>query len=443
MNLGQLIRAAVPGAAVTQARSLALPWPMQDMLRYGGHAYLLGNQSYGPNEEVRLAGERQALTSNGVVYGIFRARADLFSQARFVWKRYGAGVKPMASDVIRSHPLLAPLDYPASILEWCEIDVATTGNSYWVLDGQTLRRLPAEWVTIVIGSNLDVDDPQLAWDARPIGVIYKPPGRSAADAEVFTWAEVAHYCPEKDPDARFRGMSWLRPAMEDVISDNGARRFLTKFWENHATPNNVVTFDPDKDVDEIKEFRDMFLEKHQGADRAFRTAFLGGGADIKVIGSSLKDLDAGNIRKQVHFDIALAAGINPMAIGLMEVNYSNTREGNRSISDRKLRYLWMKAVDGFRPLIPKPQGFELWYDTSGVSALQADALDDAEVQQKQFTTMEIGIRAGFDPDTVAQAVTTGDTSKVIGNHTNLVSVQLQPPGAQPSTGGSAQGNGAA
>jgi phage portal protein BeeE len=132
---------------------------------------------------------------------------------------------------------------------------------------------------------------------------------------------------------------------------------------------------PDKDVEEIREFRRTCSSRSiKGVDRAFRTAFLGGGADIKVIGSSLKDLDAGNIRKQVHFDIALAAGINPMAVGLMEVNYSNTKEGNRSISDRKLRYLWMKAVEAFRPIVERPQGFELWYDVSGVAALQADAI---------------------------------------------------------------------
>lgn len=159
------LAAVLTGTGIgAQERSLVWPWP-QDMMRYSGRSYLLSNQSYGPNEDARLTGERQALTSNGVVYGIFRARADLFSQARFVWKRYGAGPKPMAADVT-TNTALRPLDNPASILEWCEIDVATTGNSYWVLDGGVLRRLPAEWVSIVLGSDREADDPQLAWDAR-------------------------------------------------------------------------------------------------------------------------------------------------------------------------------------------------------------------------------------------------------------------------------------
>ncbi len=418
-----------------EARSFPPPWYADQLnaLRYNGQAYLLSSQSYGPNEAVRLSGERQALTSNGVVYGIFRARADLFAQARFVYKRYGAGVKPMASD-ITTDTRLAPLDNPASILEWCEIDVATTGNSYWVRDGAVLRRLPAEWVTIVLGSDRESDDPQLAWDARPVGVIYKPAGVAAADAEVFAWDEIAHYCPEGDPDARFRGMTWLRPAMEDVVADNGARRYLTKFWENHATPNNVVTFDPETDPEEVKEFRDIFFEKHQGVERSFRTAFLGGGADIKVIGSSLKDLDTGNVRQQVHFDIALAAGINPMAIGLMQVNYSNTKEGNRSISDRKLRYLWMKAVEAFRPLMERPAGFELWYDVSGISALQADALDDSAVMASQAQTMRTLVDGGFEPDAVMASVTTGDWSKL--KHSGLLSVQTQAPGSGNTAGSS-------
>ena len=428
------LAAVLTGTGIgAQERSLVWPWP-QDMMRYSGRSYLLSNQSYGPNEDARLTGERQGVTSNGVGYGIFRARADLFSQARFVWKRYGAGPKPMAADVT-TNTALRPLDNPASILEWCEIDVATTGNSYWVLDQGVLRRLPAEWVSIVLGSDREADDPQLAWDARPVGVIYKPPALPADRAETFLWSEVAHYCPERDPDARFRGMSWLRPAMEDVVSDNSARRFLTKFWENHATANSVITFDPDKDVEEIREFRDLFLEKHQGVDRAFRTAFLGGGADIKVIGSSLKDLDSGNIRKQVHFDISLAAGVNPMAVGLMEVNYSNTKEGNRSISDRKLRYLWMKAVEAFRPVVERPQGFELWYDVTGVAALQADAIDEATVQAQQAQTMRTLVDGGFVPEAVMAAVTSGDWSKLL--HSGLLSVQTQAPGSGNQDGGSA------
>lgn len=405
-------------------------WPYpQDVMSYGGLTYALtGRMSYGSNEEPdRWCGELGAIVGNGTVYGIVRTRVDLFAQARFCWKRLGSGPMPMASDVFTNQQL-APLDNPASVLEWCELDAAASGNSYWVLDGGVLRRLPPSWCTIVLGSEYHPDQPGVAWDARPVGLIYLPAGRSASEAETFLWSEVAHYCPERDPEARWRGMSYLRPAMEDVASDNGARRYLTKFFENNATPNMAVVFPPEIGKEVVEAYRDFFLEKHEGVGKAFRTAFLGAGADLKVVGVNLKDLDTEAVRNQVHLDIAMAAGVPSMAIGLLQVNYANSKESNRALADRKLRYLWLKAVEAFRPLIgPVPALSELWYDASGISALQADAIDDAQVMQTKLTSMEIGIRAGLEPGSVIAAVSTGDVAKV--NHTGLVSVQLQAPGS--------------
>lgn len=401
------------------------------MLRLHGAYDLTGVATWGKAEPITLTGERQALLSNGVAYGIFRTRADLFSQVRFCWKRFGSGPRPMASDVFTDRSL-APLDNPSSILEWCELDVADAGNSYWTFDDGRLRRLPPRFCSIVLGSRRDPDDPAAAWDAEPVGLIYQPPGTSAQDAEVFKWDEIAHYCPERDPDARFRGMSWLRPVVEDVRADNGARRYLTKFWENNATPNLIMKFPPEVEVEKVKAFRDAFLAKHQGVERAFRTGFIGGGADPQVIGSNLKDLDSEKIRTQVHRDIAAAAGVPVVAAGIEQGTYANSKESNRALADRKIRYLWLRAVDAFRPLFPAPTGAELWYDATSVAALQSDAIDDAAVMVQQASTMRTLVDGGFRPDTVISAVTTGDLDKLI--HTGLVPVQLQPPGSGNSAG---------
>jgi len=270
----------------------------------------------------------------------------------------------------------------------------------------------------------------LAWDARKVGLIYQPVG---VEPEVWPWAEVGAYSPEADPSARWRGMSWLRPAMEDVAGDNGARRFLTRFFDNSATPNSVVVFPPDVMRETVEAFRDVFVQKHQGVEQSFRTAFLGGGADLKVIGSSLKDLDSEAVRTQVHKDIAAAAGVPVVAAGIEQGTYANSKEANRALADRKIRYLWSRAVDAFRPLVTAPSNGELWIDVSGVSALQADALDDASVMTQQAQTMRTLVDGGFVPSSVITAVTTGDMSKLV--HTGQLSVQLQTPG----TGGNVNG----
>src|SRR6476619_4778261 len=98
------------------------------MFSYGGTQYLLnGMSSYGQQEQVRIDGEGAAYSSNGVVTAVVGRRIDLFSQARFCWKRYNAGPKAMAADVF-TDASLAPLDDCVDLLTWMEFDVALAGN---------------------------------------------------------------------------------------------------------------------------------------------------------------------------------------------------------------------------------------------------------------------------------------------------------------------------
>ena len=395
---------------------------MQDALRYGGHTYLLSNQSYGPTVQTMPSGAAEALSSNGIAYGIYRRRVDLFAQGKFRFRRFG-NPRPTLADSF-STTALARLQPERELFELCELGVATAGAAYFVDDGPFLRRLPAEWCTIVLGSDRQADDPHLAWDARKIGLIYRNP--QGGDPETWLWDEVYSYIPEVDPLNPWRGISWLRPAMEDVAADNGARRYLTKFFENHATANVAVTFPPEVPTPTVTAFRDLFLERHAGADRSFRTAFLGGGADIKVIGATLKDLDTGSVRQQVHKDIAAAAGVPIVAAGIEQGTYANSKESNRALADGKIRYLWATAAETFGRAIPVPADAELYVETAHISALQADALDDAQVLSVQAQTMRTLGDGGWDKASVVQAVTKGDLSTI--TDTGLVPVQLLPPG---------------
>jgi hypothetical protein len=73
-------------------------------------------------------------------------------------------------------------------------------------------------------------------------------------------------------------------------------------------------------------------------------------------------------------------------------------------------------------------GKELWFDTRHISALQADAMDEAKIRQTDAATIRSLTDAGFEPDVVVDAVTTGDLRVLKDHHTGLFSVQLQEPG---------------
>lgn len=414
------------GGGQAQERGLPPGWLAQqlELMRFNGSSYLVSNTSYGPNVSTPVTGAAAALVGNGIAYGVFRRRADLFAQGKFRFRRFG-NPRPTLADSFSTADL-APLQPERALFEACELAVATAGAAYFVRDGAALRRLPAEHCTIVLGSDRYPDDPAVAWDARKVGLIYAVPG-SGVEPETWTWDEVIPYVPESDPQSPWRGMSWMRPAMEDIAADDGARRYLTRFFSNHATPNTAVVFPPDVQREVVEAFRDLFLERHQGVERSFRTAFLGGGADIKVIGSSLKDLDTEAVRQQVHKDIAAAAGVPIVAAGIEQGTYANSKESNRALADGKIRYLWATAAEAFSRAITVPAGSELYVETASISALQADSLDDAQVLAQQAMTMRTLVDGGFVPDSVIAAVTSGDMSKLV--HSGLLSVQTQAPGA--------------
>jgi phage portal protein BeeE len=254
---------------------------------------------------------------------------------------------------------------------------------------------------------------------------------------MFTAEEVCHYAPKPDPDARFRGMSYLRPVLRQVRNQNAYAGFLSQYWDNAATPNLVMKFPPEVQRQTIEVFRDLFNERHEGSGRAFRTAFLGGGADPVVVGANLSDLASEQVSAYEFSQICGAAGVPPVVVtivpGLESAStYANYQTAMRSFADLTVRPLWRRAAIKLRPLIgPVPSNAELWYDVSGVSALQSDAQDDANTLATNAQTIRALSDGGWEKTSVVDAVTTGDLTRL--KDTGLISVQLLPPGQQPAT----------
>lgn len=404
----------------------SVPW-----MSFEGTRYFLdqmSSYSYGPQEQVVVESEGRAYATNGVVAAVVGRRIDLFSQASFCWKRFGAGPKPMAADVFTDQALL-PLDDCIDLLTWMEFDAATAGNSFVVRADDRLVRLPPQWVSIVVGSDSDAERPDLAWDARVVGYVFKPP---SGEPEPFLADEVCHYAPKPDPSARFRGMSYLRPVIRQVSNQNAYAGFLGQYWDNAATPNLVMKFPPDVQRQTIEVFRDLFNDRHAGSSKAFRTAFLGGGADPVVVGANLKDLAAESVSAYDFAQICGAAGVPPVVVtivpGLESAStYANYQTAMRAFADLTVRPLWRRAAIKLRPLVrPVPARSELWYDASGISALQADAQDDALVLSTNAQTIRALSDGGWEKNSVVDAVTTGDLTRL--KDTGLISVQLLPPG---------------
>jgi phage portal protein BeeE len=255
-----------------------------------------------------------------------------------------------------------------------------------IRNGPGLALLRPDWVDIVTGSQQQGGD---AWDpdAKPVGYIFHNGGRrSGRPITTYLPEQVAHFAPIPDPEARFRGMSWITPIVREVMADKAATLHKEKFFENGATPNMLIKFDVDS-VEKMKPWIDLFRESSEGSMNAYKTLFLGAGTDATPVGKDFQQLDFKVTQGAGETRIAAAAGTPPVIVGLSEglqaATYSNYSQARRRFSDGTMRPLWGNAADSLSTLINVPSGAVLVYDPRDVAALKEDIQDKAKEMQEK------------------------------------------------------------
>ena len=375
-----------------------------------------------------------AYQSNGPIYACMFVRFSLFAEARFQFRQLRSG-RP--GDLFGTQDL-GVLERPwpngttGDLLARAITDVDLAGNFFVHRQGDRLERLRPDWVTILIGGPAGSDLAAGDLGAQVIGYAYQPGGPAGDREPVFLPLEqVAHWAPVPDPTAWYRGMSWLHPILREVMGDSAATTHKLKFFEQGATPNMVVTFDAGITLDKFERFVSKFSEGHEGVANAYRTLFLAGGADAKVVGSDLRQIDFKQTQGAGETRIAMAAGVPPVVVGMSEglqgssLNAGNYAQARRRLADGTMRPLWRSFAAAIQTIVPPPPGAELWYDDRDVPFLREDLKDVAEIKQLEASMMKVLIDAGFTPESVTDAVTAGDWKRL--KHTGLFSVQLQPP----------------
>jgi phage portal protein BeeE len=340
-------------------------------------------------------------------------------------------------------------------------DADLAGNSYWVDAAQIARaeqlegvripgpqaelvRLRPDWVSIILAPRI-LRGGQAGWIR--LGYVYFEGGARNPQAEpvAFLPDEVVHYAPIPDPLATYRGMSWLTPVIREIENDKQMGMHKTAFFRNAATPNLSVAMDKDVSLAAFQAFKAAMDAEHKGPDNAYKTLYLGGGADVKVIGADFQAMDFKSIQGHGETRIAAAGGVPPIIVGLSEglssATYSNYGLARRRFADGTMHPLWQNVAGCFANIVPRPtfpngSGGEvrLWYDARDVPFLREDQRDAAQIQSTQAGAINQLITAGFTPESAVKAIEASDWNLLV--HSGLVSVQLQPPGstAPPATG---------
>lgn len=409
---------------------------------YGGNSYTLPvNTTYGNSKQESIGNDflsyvNLAYKRNGIVFGAITARALLFSEVRFAFRRN------LSRDLWTSNAL-RPLERPGvnqtqgEMLTRMEQDTSLAGNWYATNIYGGVRRMRPDLVDIVIGANA-TDAKELEFDlsAQVQGYLYWENGRHrGAKPRALTPQQVAHWSPIPDPEMRFRGMSWLQPVVREVQSDGAATDHKQKFFENGATVNlAIVAPDFIKTLEQLKEFKSMMDEGHVGTANAYKSLFLASGADVKTVGADLRQLDFKNTQGAGETRIAVAARIPAALLGISEglagssLNAGNLGVARRLFADGFMRSQWRSACAALEPMVAVPADSHLWYDASEIAFLREDETDAAQITNTKAAAMRQLVDGGYEPDSVTKAVTSGDLTLL--KHDGLLSVQLQEPGAQ-------------
>ena len=400
---------------------------------------------------------RGAYKANPIVFAAIDNRQALFSQARFAYRRLRNG-RP--GDIIGNQAAifdangnpartinLGLLERPwpggstSDLLSLAEVWASCAGVFYATRRQDRVVPLRPDWMGVILGRigsadplGTETDDPLSSLDLEIAGYAYLPGGPgSGKDPIPLDVDEVACYMPRPDPEAPWRGMSWISPVIEDVLADRQMTDHKRKYLEAGGTPNHAVML-PVETIEAFEKWTAKIREEREGArGNPYKALYLAKGADAKALGANLDQLRFDEVQKAGEVRIAVAAGVPPAVLSISAgldgsaLNAGNFQAAWQQFANQTIRPNWGTFARSIAKLVEEPQDGELWYDDRDIPALAEDIQKRATVQQAQAATINTLITAGFDPDSVVQAVLSDDLTLL--THTGLTSVQLLPPGS--------------
>lgn len=394
---------------------------------------------------------QRAYRESPILFALIANRMHLFQQARFQWRER---INGRPGDMFGNEELtIIERPWPGAntgrMLALAEVHDACAGNFFAARQGDRLRIMRPDWTAIVLGSDQDEDVAALDLNAEVLGYLYWEGGYAAGRDPVTLLPEwVVHYMPTPDPECPWRGMAWLRPIITELCSDKEMTEHKRKYLQGGATPNLGIVLDPTKlnikSPDDFNAWVAAFVEKREEAGgNPYRTLFLAGGADPVVLGSHLAQIDFSKVQGSGEVRMAAAAMVHPSIVAIeaglegSALNAGNFEAAFRQFANGTIRPNWETMAGALERVVTPPRAnVELWYDDRDIPALQEDAKKLAETFKSDAETASTLWNAGWEPDSIIDAVNRKDMTLLKGKHSGLDPVQGQKPSENTRANGS-------
>jgi Phage portal protein len=389
----------------------------------------------------QLAGyAQQAHGSNSVVFSAALVRAALFSEARFQFQAKDDKHLFGTTALAKLEEPFGPNTTTGHLLARMEQDVFLAGNAYiWDAPGEDrLVRLRPDWVTIVsevvhVGGG--------GWYRRPVGYWFEPPKSLFSKDEGFMVPaeECVHWVPVgmEDPQADFRGMSPLTPAMREVSGDDGLTQYKITYLRNNATPNVYIKYAQKLQPGTVDSIRERVNARYGGPDNAGKGIILDQGADITLVGNSLSQMDFSGVSAVGVERILADCSVPGVLVGLEPLRGAGRgyQESMQKLANLWGRPQWRSACGALAQVVNVPPGNRLWYDTSDIAALQDGELEKGQAALVRAQALLALVQAGYTHESAIATVDSMDLNQLkaggIGTPASSAPVQHLLPQQQP------------
>lgn len=214
---------------------------------------------------------------------------------------------------------------------------------------------------------IDVKNPswQIIWfqniDPRTMQIVADEHGTVMAYRQVVNasvamfWAdEVVHSIDSIDPDNEVWWISKIETLVLDVLSDKEATQSNYSFFKNNAIPSTIITLDNDLSENEIKIALEQLKNQFSGWNNNHKVSASNGIKDIKVIWSSIKDMEFASLRGLTTEKVTAAMWVPKTILWYSDgVNYSTSDNQYRKYIENTIRPLQKKVEEILNRLIAR------------------------------------------------------------------------------------------
>lgn len=207
-----------------------------------------------------------------------------------------------------------------------------------------------------------------------------------------------------NPDDPYRGRGPVQTVLSDIDAARYSAEWNRNFFINGARPGGIIKVDYRMSDDEFNRFVNRWRQQHQGVANAHRVAVLEN-AEWQDTNFSMNDMQFVELRNLPRELIREAFAFpKPMLGTVDDVNRANAEAGKEIMAENQTiprLDLWKDVTNTF--LLPQfANGKTLVLDYDDPTPLNHEAADRERTSQSSSAANLV--RAGYDPDDVAEAM---------------------------------------